>query len=183
GFPESHAASFALLVYVSAWIKRHEPAAFLAALLNSQPMGFYAPAQLVRDAREHGIAVRGVDVLASDWDSTLEEMPQAEATAAGGAPTAADAPGRAPGYRAAADGSAIDWRPQPAVRLGLNRVRGLSQAGAQRLLDARDSRRRERGDEFAFDSVEDLAREARLDARELQRSEERRVGKGGRWRG
>ncbi len=151
GFPESHAASFALLVYVSAWIKRHEPAAFLAALLNSQPMGFYAPAQLVRDAREHGIEVRGVDVLVSDWDSTLEE-----------------APGHAPAYVAPADGSAIDWRAQPAVRLGLNRVRGLSQAGAQRLLDARAARRRERGDDFAFDSVEDLAREARLDARELQ---------------
>ena len=68
----SHAASFALLVYVSAWLKRHEPAAFTAALLNSQPMGFYAPAQLVRDAREHGVEVRGVDVNASDWDATLE---------------------------------------------------------------------------------------------------------------
>ncbi len=63
-FPESHAASFALLVYVSAWLKRHEPAAFCAALLNSQPMGFYAPAQLVRDAREHGVEVRPVDVRA-----------------------------------------------------------------------------------------------------------------------
>ncbi len=73
GFPESHAASFALLVYVSCWLKRHEPAAFLAAMLNSQPMGFYAPAQLVRDAREHGIEVLPVDVLASDWESTLEE--------------------------------------------------------------------------------------------------------------
>ncbi|ODS96187.1 MAG: error-prone DNA polymerase [Lautropia sp. SCN 69-89] len=167
GFPESHAASFALLVYVSAWIKRHEPAAFLAALLNSQPMGFYAPAQLVRDAREHGIEVRGVDVLVSDWDSTLEEAPQSGPIAApDAAPT--DAPGHAPAYVAPADGSAIDWRPQPAVRLGLNRVRGLSQAGAQRLLDARATRRRERGDDFAFDSVEDLAREARLDARELQ---------------
>ncbi|MFO1300704.1 MAG: error-prone DNA polymerase [Burkholderiaceae bacterium] len=155
GFPESHAASFALLVYVSAWIKRHEPAAFLAALLNSQPMGFYAPAQLVRDAREHGVEVRGADVLASDWDCTLEEAP-------------GDPPGRAPAYAAAADGSAIDWRAQPAVRLGLNRVRGLSQAGAQRLLDARAARRRARVDEFAFDSVEDLAREARLDGRELQ---------------
>ncbi|MCO5105674.1 MAG: error-prone DNA polymerase [Burkholderiaceae bacterium] len=168
GFPESHAASFALLVYVSAWIKRHEPAAFLAALLNSQPMGFYAPAQLVRDAREHGIEVRGVDVLASDWDCTLEEAPQAGAEAAPAEGAPGDAPGRAPAYVAAADGSAIDWRPQPAVRLGLNRVRGLSQAGAQRLLDARDARRRARGDEFAFDSVEDLARQARLDAGELQ---------------
>ena len=72
GFPESHAASFALLVYVSAWLKRHEPAAFAAALINSQPMGFYAPSQLVQDARRHGVEVRSVDALASDWDCTLE---------------------------------------------------------------------------------------------------------------
>ena len=72
GFPESHSASFALLVYVSAWLKRHHPAAFLAALLNSQPMGFYAPAQLVQDARRHGVEIRPVDVLASDWECTLE---------------------------------------------------------------------------------------------------------------
>jgi len=72
GFPESHSASFALLVYVSAWLKRHEPAAFTAALLNSQPMGFYAPAQLVQDARRHGIEVRPVDVRFSSWDCTLE---------------------------------------------------------------------------------------------------------------
>jgi len=72
GFPESHAASFALLVYVSAWLKHHEPAAFCCALLNSQPMGFYAPQQLVRNAREHGVEVRSVDVNRSDWDSTLE---------------------------------------------------------------------------------------------------------------
>ena len=72
GFPESHAASFALLVYVSAWLKRHYPAAFACALLNSQPMGFYAPAQIVRDAREHGVTVRPADVNASDWDCTLE---------------------------------------------------------------------------------------------------------------
>jgi glycosidase len=67
GFPESHAASFALLVYVSAWLKCHHPAAFTAALLASQPMGFYAPAQLVRDARQHGVRVLAVDVNASDW--------------------------------------------------------------------------------------------------------------------
>ena len=73
GFPESHAASFALLVYVSAWLKCHYPAAFACALLNSQPMGFYAPAQIVRDAREHGVEVRPVDVNASDWDCTLED--------------------------------------------------------------------------------------------------------------
>jgi error-prone DNA polymerase len=73
GFPESHAASFALLVYVSAWLKRHHPAAFAAALINSQPMGFYAPAQIVRDAREHGVEVRPVDVNRSGWDCSVEE--------------------------------------------------------------------------------------------------------------
>jgi error-prone DNA polymerase len=73
GFPESHSASFALLVYVSAWLKRHHPAAFCAALLNSQPMGFYAPSQLVQDARRHGVEVRPPDVNASEWDCTLEQ--------------------------------------------------------------------------------------------------------------
>jgi error-prone DNA polymerase len=72
GFPESHSASFALLVYTSAWLKHYEPAAFCAALINSQPMGFYAPAQLVRDARAHGVEVRAVDVMVSEWDCTLE---------------------------------------------------------------------------------------------------------------
>jgi error-prone DNA polymerase len=73
GFPESHSASFALLVYVSSWLKCHHPAAFCAALLNSQPMGFYAPAQLVQDARRHGVEVRGPDVNAAEWDCTLED--------------------------------------------------------------------------------------------------------------
>jgi len=73
GFPESHAASFALLVYISAWLKRHYPAAFACAILNAQPMGFYAPAQLVRDARDHGVHVRAVDVNHSEWDCTLED--------------------------------------------------------------------------------------------------------------
>jgi len=72
GFPESHAASFALLVYVSSWLKHHYPAAFAAALINSQPMGFYAPAQIVRDAKEHGVTVRPIDAGHSDWDCTLE---------------------------------------------------------------------------------------------------------------
>src|SRR5436309_15133987 len=74
GFPEAHAASFALLAYVSAWLKCHYPAAFTTAILNSQPMGFYAPAQLVRDAKEHGVEVRVVDVNRSDWDCTLENV-------------------------------------------------------------------------------------------------------------
>jgi error-prone DNA polymerase len=74
GFPESHAASFALLVYISSWIKRHYPDVFCAALLNSQPMGFYAPAQIVRDAREHGVTVHAPDVNYSDWDNVLEPV-------------------------------------------------------------------------------------------------------------
>ena len=73
GFPESHAASFALLVYASAWIKCRYPDVFACALLNAQPMGFYAPAQIVRDAREHGVAVEEIDINYSDWDCTLEE--------------------------------------------------------------------------------------------------------------
>ena len=72
GFPESHAASFAHLAYVSSWLKCHYPDVFACALLNSQPMGFYAPAQIVRDARDHGVVVRPTDVNHSDWDCTLE---------------------------------------------------------------------------------------------------------------
>jgi error-prone DNA polymerase len=145
GFPESHAASFALLVYVSCWIKRHEPAAFLAALLDSQPMGFYAPAQLVRDARAHGVEVRGVCVLASHWHSQLEERTSAAAQIDNG----------------------VDFRPQPAVRLGLNRISGLSEQSALRLLAERD-RRTSAGVVPAFASVEDLARSAQLQRRDLQ---------------
>ncbi|MCX8282222.1 error-prone DNA polymerase [Phyllobacterium sp. 0TCS1.6C] len=74
GFPESHAASFAILVYVSAWIKCHHPEIFAAALLNSQPMGFYAPAQIIRDVREHGVEVRPVDINFSEWDNTIERI-------------------------------------------------------------------------------------------------------------
>jgi error-prone DNA polymerase len=81
GFPESHAASFALLVYVSAWLKWRYPDVFACALLNSQPMGFYGPAQIVRDAREHGIEVRAVDVNASEWDCTLETPAAGDAKA------------------------------------------------------------------------------------------------------
>jgi error-prone DNA polymerase len=78
GFPESHAASFALLVYISAWIKKHHPAAFAAALLNSQPMGFYAPAEIVRDAREHRVTILPPDAAFSDWDCTLERDSKGE---------------------------------------------------------------------------------------------------------
>lgn len=108
GFPESHAASFALLVYASAWLKRYHPAAFCAALLNSQPMGFYAPAQLVRDAIRHGVRVLPVDINASDYDCTLECDPGARAPAA-----------------------------PPALRLGFRLVRGLSRAKVGGVLAAR----------------------------------------------
>ncbi|MEI2419823.1 error-prone DNA polymerase, partial [Arthrospira platensis SPKY2] len=125
GFPESHSASFALLVYVSAWLKRHEPAAFLCALINSQPMGFYAPSQLVQDAQRYGVEVRPVDALASEWDCTLEPGPDGAATA----------------------------------RLGLRLVSELSRDGAGRLVAARGER--------PFADVEDLARRAQLDRRDL----------------
>jgi error-prone DNA polymerase len=145
GFPESHAASFALLVYTSAWIKRHEPAAFLAALLDSQPMGFYAPAQLVRDARAHGVVVRGPCVFASDWHSRLEELDETPPRVSNG----------------------IDARTQPAVRLGLNRIAGLGEAAARQLVAAR-GRRLEAGIDPPFADLQDLAREARLERRDLQ---------------
>jgi len=83
GFPESHAASFALLVYASCWLKCHEPAAFLAAMLNAQPLGFYSPNQLVQDAQRHGVAVRPVDVMYSDVDATLEDLPYTPAVRLG----------------------------------------------------------------------------------------------------
>jgi len=83
GFPESHAASFALLVYASCWLKHAEPAAFLAAMLNSQPLGFYSPSQLVQDARRHGVAVRAVDVMFSALDATLEDLPHTPAVRLG----------------------------------------------------------------------------------------------------
>ncbi|MBA4143086.1 MAG: error-prone DNA polymerase [Nitrosospira sp.] len=112
GFPESHAASFALLVYVSAWLKCHEPAAFLCAMLNSLPMGFYSASQLIQDATRHGVQVRPVDVTVSDWDCMLEEE-QA--------------------------GSSSQFEPpaQPNVRLGLNRVKGVGLKAAKRIVEAR----------------------------------------------
>ncbi len=170
GFPESHAASFALLVYASAWIKRWHPDAFLASLLNSQPMGFYAPAQLVRDAREHGVEVRPVDLVRSAWETELE------APLAGGTVAVVDA------CDAQADGSiAVRYAHAPAatqtpathppadadippgllpVRLGFSRIAGFPEEAARRLIAARSER--------SFDSPEDLARRAQLDAHQLQ---------------
>ncbi len=125
GFPESHSASFALLVYVSCWLKRHEPAAFCCALLNSQPMGFYSASQLTQDLRRHGVDIRPVDVTSSDYDSTLERR---------------------------GDGSA-------ALRLGLRQVKGLSEAGAARLVAARAA--------GPFTSVQQLGERAGLNRADL----------------
>ena len=147
GFPESHAASFALLVYVSCWLKKHEPACFLAAMLNSQPLGFYGPAQLVQDARRHGVPVLAVDVSYSDWDCTLADAPgiHAQEPVRGGA---GDAGG------AGNVGGAV------AVRLGLRLVHGLSQPQAERI--AAERRR------TPFATTEDLALRCQLDAHTLQ---------------
>ncbi len=119
GFPESHAASFALLVYVSAWLKCHHLAAFTASLLNSQPMGFYAPAQLVRCAREHGVEVRGIDVNASGWDCTLEEEKDE-----GGLRRAQ------PSGRMKDENKRKEKHKELALRLGLRMISGLSEAHA-----------------------------------------------------
>ncbi|GAB2520365.1 error-prone DNA polymerase [Lysobacter humi (ex Lee et al. 2017)] len=117
GFPESHAASFALLAYQSSYLKCRHPAAFAAALLNSQPMGFYGASQIVQDVRRHGVDVRPVDVRYSDWDCTLEPM-QGRAR-----PPRFEGPG-----------------PQPAVRLGLCMVKGFDEAAARRIATARAQR-------------------------------------------
>ncbi len=117
GFPESHAASFALLVYVSSWIKCHYPAVFACGLLNSQPMGFYAPAQIVRDAREHGVEVRPPDVNFSQWDSTLEEISPTPAASRRNAPC-----------------GGINL----ALRLGLREVDGLKKDDVSNLLPLRE---------------------------------------------
>jgi len=138
GFPESHAASFALLVYCSAWLKYHEPAAFFAALINSQPMGFYAPAQLIREARRQQVEVRPVDVCHSDWDCTLEPTREGE----------------------------------PALRLGLRLVKGLSREAARRLCTARAAASAscvaEQGAARPWVSLSDLRQQAALDRRDLR---------------
>ncbi len=129
GFPESHAASFAQLVYVSSWLKCHYPAAFCAALLNSQPMGFYAPAQLVRDAKEHGVQVRPADVNYSDWDNTLEPAEQGFALRIGMRQIS--------GFRADAAARVMAARDAPYRDLDdLQRRAGISAAHVRRLAEA-----------------------------------------------
>jgi len=178
GFPESHSASFALLAYVSAWLKCHEPAAFACALLNSQPMGFYAPSQIVQDVRRHGVEVRPVDVLHSDVDCTLEAnadttagqpflLPQGEGQDEGNNRVDSPPPSSGP-Y---ASGMANRLHPCSriperegiktnfALRLGLRMVKSLSAAAATRIVAARQ------GQPFA--SVADLAQRAQLERRDV----------------
>ncbi|WP_137177764.1 error-prone DNA polymerase [Roseomonas sp. AR75] len=165
GFPESHAASFASLVYVSAWIKRHHPAAFAAALLNSQPMGFYAPAQIVRDAKEHGVEVRAADVTVSDWDCALEVGDEVARPSPALSPSPAER-GRV-GVGAGAP-STLPTPPSPnplppvggegkgpVLRLGLRLIAGLKKDDAEAIMQARAQE--------PFRDVADLAHRARLD--------------------
>ena len=138
GFPESHAASFALLVYVSAWLKRHHPAAFVCGLLNSQPMGFYSPSQLLRDAIAHGVECRPADVQASGWDYRLE----------------CDREGARPA--AQSETAMKNGDAAVAVRLGLRQVKGLGEDAARRVENAQP-----------FRDMNDLAARATLDDREI----------------
>lgn len=140
GFPESHAYSFALLAYASSWLKCHEPEAFLAAMLNSQPMGFYAPSQLIQDAQRHGVEVLPADVSVSDWDCTLDSKLGSDSNF--------------PSGKLESD---PNWAPK--VRLGLRMVSSLSEAGGARIVQARRER--------PFADVEDLALRAQLDPRDL----------------
>lgn len=142
GFPESHAASFALLVYVSCWLKCHYPDVFCAAILNSQPMGFYAPAQLIRDAREHGVDVRPVDINHSDWDSALE-------------PDAKPQPINSQ-HREMAD----TMKNTHAVRLGLRQVKGFGEQDAEKLIANRNK---------GYDSVRDLWMRSGLPRRGIEK--------------
>lgn len=141
GFPESHAASFALLVYASAWLKSHYPEAFACALLNSQPLGFYAPDQIIQDARRHGVRVLPIDVRFSDWDHGLEWGPKPPPASSGVFP---------------------DWHgARPQLRLGLRLVKGLAESAARRLLAARA--------EAPFRDLADLAARSGLDRQSLDR--------------
>jgi error-prone DNA polymerase len=178
GFPESHANSFALLVYVSSWLKRHEPAIFLFALLNSQPLGFYAPAQLVQDARRNGVEVLPVDVNASDYDAKLEQCEEQRVTwlaafetrLARGDFVNPDAEKKEPGnyYEGAREprenkyppDRPYERTPQAAVRLGLRKIANLSEAGARRLVEARGTK--------PYTDIHDLTHRAKLDRSDLE---------------
>ncbi|HMB60222.1 MAG TPA: error-prone DNA polymerase, partial [Xanthomonadales bacterium] len=148
GFPESHAASFALLVYVSAWLKCHHPAAFTCALLNAQPMGFYQPAQLVQDAQRHGVKVLPADVRYSGWDCSLEKKKGSEPFSR----EVFQKPGCNTGKRALTPFSF-------SLRLGLRMIKGMRESTARRLEAARGKQ--------PYHDVHDLTRRAGLDRHDL----------------
>ena len=154
GFPESHAASFALLVYASAWLKCRYPDAFAAALLNAQPMGFYAPAQIVRDAREHGVEVRPPDINHSCWDSTLEPGPRA-------------AERLHELHREMRD----DIHTMHAVRLGLREIKGLSEEDGKLIVERRmrSSSSDESKISIAYNSMRDVWLRTGFSLRVLER--------------
>jgi error-prone DNA polymerase len=155
GFPESHAASFAHLVYVSSWIKWRYPAAFAAALLNSQPMGFYAPAQIVRDAREHGVEVRAVDVNESAWDCTLETLEPDTSLVRPKRSAKCVVEGRIAPTSEKRPSTALRTNEKPlALRLGLRQIEGLHREAGARLVAARGDR--------PFADVEQLQQRARI---------------------
>jgi error-prone DNA polymerase len=168
GFPESHAVSFAKLVYVSAWIKHHHPDVFCVALLNSQPMGFYQPAQLIRDAREHGVEARPADVMLSGWDSALEGEAAASPLRHGASrrATSPDPRGRSENSSRPAErgggtltAHAVRVGGARAIRLGLRMIAGLRRDEADRLIAARAAGAR---------TLADLAAEASLSRRTLE---------------
>ena len=180
GFPESHAASFALLVYVSAWIKCFYPDVFACALLNSQPMGFYAPAQIVRDAKEHGVLVRAVDVNHSLWNCTLEELthdpdPSCHPGAGRDPLISSQVASDCPSVMRQRSGSETRGTMDPglrrddnrrALRLGLRQIKGLAEADAERLVAARPFRREQSSRLSGGASV---MRQGYADARDLWR--------------
>ena len=156
GFPESHSASFALIAYASSWLKRYYPAAFCAALLDAQPMGFYAPHTLVDDAKRHGVEVRAVDVNASDWTCTLE--PPGDDSL----PLSRGGEGRGEGFPEMLAPPVEGRMPlQPLLRLGFELVKGLREETGRRLEAAR------RDGDFA--SVADVAQRTRMPRHELTR--------------
>jgi error-prone DNA polymerase len=160
GFPESHAASFALIAYASSWIKCHHPDVFCCALLNAQPMGFYATAQIVRDARLHGVEVRPVSVNESAWDCTLESPSSGHSQASEHANVDCPHDPSLAGPRVAETDPAMTKERQYAVRLGLRMVKGLAQIHAEEIVARRPTQYR---------SIEDLWRRANIPVAAMER--------------
>ena len=168
GFPESHAASFALLVYASCWIKQHHPAEFLAAMLNSQPLGFYTPSQLVQDAKRHGVEVRRVDVLYSEVDCSLEDLPHAPAVRLGLRLVAGLKAESAERIVRARQQALFDSAEDLARRAGLEQHETVQLAGADALMSLSGHRRQQVWEAAALRSVPLLLRDAPVDEEALE---------------